>query len=91
MGEVVRRRVVVTGRVQGVWFRESCRRAAAGLGLAGWVANLPDGSVEAVFEGPEQAVATAVDWCRTGPPAARVATVSVTDEPVAGDTGFAVR
>jgi acylphosphatase len=48
---LVRRRVVVTGRVQGVWFRESCRREADSLGVAGWVRNRPDGAVEAAFEG----------------------------------------
>ncbi|HEV2360114.1 MAG TPA: acylphosphatase [Acidimicrobiales bacterium] len=84
----VRRRVVVTGRVQGVWFRASCRNEARVLGLAGFVRNLPDGSVEAVFEGPPVAVETAVEWCRRGPPRAQVAGIEVSEEPPVGDEGF---
>jgi acylphosphatase len=87
----VRYRVVVRGYVQGVWFRESCRRHAVDLGLAGWVRNRADGSVEAVFEGPEEDVAKAVAWCRVGPPAAEVAGVEVTEETPTGAPGFSVR
>jgi acylphosphatase len=72
--------VVVTGRVQGVFFRDSCRLEAARLGVAGWVRNRSDGAVEAVFEGPLLAVRAAVDWCRHGPPRARVDSVSVVEE-----------
>ncbi|CAN5478734.1 MAG: acylphosphatase [Acidimicrobiia bacterium] len=90
-GAQVRYRVVVSGRVQGVWFRESCRRHAVSLGLAGWVANRADGAVEAVFEGPELAVARAVAWCRTGPRYAEVTGIEVRQEPLAGASGFAVR
>jgi acylphosphatase len=64
---IVRARVIVDGRVQGVFFREGTRRVALEHGLAGWVRNLPDGRVEAVFEGPEHAVASAVAWARRGP------------------------
>ncbi len=87
---VVRRHVVVQGRVQGVWFRESCRREAAAAGVAGWVRNALDGSVEAVFEGPPAAVERVVSWCRTGPPHARVDAVEVSDEPPVGERGFRV-
>jgi len=88
---VVRYRVVVTGRVQGVWFRESCRREAVGRGVAGSVRNRMDGTVEAVFEGPDAAVAEMVAWCRMGPPRADVTGVEVTGEPPAGAVGFQVR
>jgi acylphosphatase len=89
--DTVRCRVVVRGRVQGVWFRESCRRVAVDLGLSGWVRNRPDRSVEAVFEGAEEDVAEAVAWCRIGPPAAQVAGIEVTAEEPTGSRGFAVR
>jgi acylphosphatase len=68
----VRARVVVRGRVQGVWFRESTRRKALELGVGGWVRNCDDGSVEAVFEGDESGVRAAVEFMRKGPPAAQV-------------------
>jgi acylphosphatase len=87
---VVRRRVVISGRVQGVWFRDSCRVEAEQRGVAGWVRNLPGGSVEAAFEGEEGAVAEMVDWCRVGPPRAVVTSVEVTDEPPEGASGFVV-
>ena len=90
-GDPVRYRVVVRGSVQGVWFRESCRRHAVDLGLAGSVRNRADGSVEAVFEGSEEAVAKAVAWCRIGPPAAEVAGIEVKEEPPTGTPGFSVR
>ncbi len=84
-------RVVITGRVQGVWFRESCREQAVGLGVAGWVGNRGDGTVEGVFEGPPAAVDRLVTWCRTGPSRARVDAVATADEIPVGDTGFRVR
>jgi len=71
----IRTYLIIEGRVQGVWFRESTRRKAAALGLTGWVRNRPDGTVEAVVEGPEQEVEELVSWCRIGPPSARVTTV----------------
>jgi acylphosphatase len=91
MSDAVRYRVVVRGRVQGVWFRESCRRRAVDLGLSGWVRNRGDGAVEAEFEGPEANVAQAVAWCRVGPPAADVAGIEVTPVAATGAAGFAVR
>jgi acylphosphatase len=87
----VRRRVVIAGRVQAVGFRYSCQHRAADAGLGGFVRNLPDGRVEAAFEGPARSVDDLVGWCRTGPPLARVTAVAVTDEPVLGDTSFVVR
>jgi len=79
---LVRKRLRITGRVQGVAFRASTITAARVLGLAGWVANRADGSVEAVAEGDEAEVAALIRWCHHGPPAARVDHVEVTDEPV---------
>lgn len=89
-GMVVRRRVLVGGRVQAVGFRQSCADAARGRRVAGWVRNRRDGSVEAVFEGPEAAVDAMVGWCRTGPPAARVDRVEVTAEEPEQVHGFRV-
>lgn len=90
-GLVARRRVVVSGRVQGVWFRESCGEQARTLGVAGWVRNLADGRVEAVFEGPPAAVDRMVAWSHEGPPRARVDGVEVVAEPPVGEAGFRVR
>jgi acylphosphatase len=87
----VRVRVVVSGRVQGVWFRESCREQAVALGVAGWVRNRADGTVEGVFEGPPAAVERLVTWCRTGPSRARVDGFTTTAETAVGDTAFQVR
>ena len=89
---VVRRRVVVHGRVQGVFFRDSCRAEASRLGVWGWVRNLRDGGVEAVFEGPVAAVDAAVAWCRVGPPRAVVESVDVVEEDgaIEGLTSFRI-
>ncbi len=78
-------RVLVSGRVQGVFYRESLRRRVVELGVSGWVKNLPDGRVEAVFEGEEEAVREAVDYAREGPPFARVSGLRATAEPVSGE------
>jgi acylphosphatase len=88
---MVRRHVFVSGRVQGVYFRTSCRDRAAALGLSGWVRNLPDGRVEAVFEGDLSAVEAAVAWCSAGPRGAFVTSVEKLDEAVQGESGFRVR
>ncbi|WP_328929566.1 acylphosphatase [Streptomyces sp. NBC_00190] len=74
---MVRKRVIVSGIVQGVFFRDTCRREALAHGVSGWVRNLPDGDVEAWFEGGEDAVAAMVRWARTGPAAAEVRAVEV--------------
>ena len=87
---MIRRRVVVHGLVQGVFFRDTCRREARAAGVAGWVRNRPDGTVEAVFEGAEEAVRRMVDWCRTGPRYADVDRIDVIEEQPTGETGFAV-
>jgi acylphosphatase len=88
---VERRRVIVRGEVQGVFFRDSCRQAAVAAQVSGWVRNRPDGSVEAVFEGDCSAVDALCDWCRQGPPDARVGEVTVRSEPSQGESGFQVR
>lgn len=87
----VGKRIVVTGRVQGVWYRGAMQQEALRLGLSGWVKNLPDGSVEATAEGAGDRVDELVRWCASGPPAARVAEVTTHDEPVTGYTGFDIR
>lgn len=87
---MIRRRVVVTGRVQGVFFRDSTRREARRRRVAGWVTNRPDGSVEAVFEGEPDAVEAVVAWTRRGPVRARVESHTVTQEEPAGEDGFRV-
>lgn len=90
----VRVRVVVHGLVQGVWFRESCRQRASGLGVSGWVRNRADGTVEVLVAGRESAVAQLVAWCREGPPRAEVTGVDVVEEPAPDGellAGFRVR
>ena len=87
---MTRRRVIVRGRVQGVFFRDTVRRAAREEGVAGWIRNRSDGSVEAVFEGDADSVARLVDLCRSGPPGARVEGVEVFDETPEGLDGFAI-
>jgi acylphosphatase len=86
----VARRVVVRGRVQGVFFRESTRRRAEAAGVAGWVRNRPDGAVEAWFEGPLDGVSRLVEYVRSGPRGASVASVEVVDESPSGRVGFRV-
>ncbi len=78
-------RLLIQGRVQGVWFRETTRRTATSLGVKGWVRNLPDGRVEVVAEGPEDQVNKLVKWCHKGPPAAKVTSVEVQEEPWIGE------
>lgn len=80
----------MAGRVQGVFFRDSTRREAARLGVAGWVRNCADGTVEAVFEGPADAVEAAVAFVRTGPPRAEVERIEIFGEPVEGLSAFDV-
>lgn len=85
MEKKVRAHAIITGRVQGVWYRMETKHAADGHGVFGWVRNKRDGSVEAVFEGDEAAVKSTLDWCWNGPPMASVDNVAVTWEPYAGE------
>lgn len=88
---MIRRRVVVHGLVQGVFFRDSVRRRAWRTGVSGWVRNTRDGTVEAVLEGEPEAVERVVAFCREGPRGARVDRVVVIDEAAQGISGFAIR
>jgi acylphosphatase len=88
---VVRYRVLVSGRVQGVFFRDTCRRLADQVGVTGWVRNLPDGRVEAVFEGPDEDVRRMVDWARHGPRHAVVDEVAVRAERPEGLDAFLIK
>jgi acylphosphatase len=87
----MRKRVVAHGRVQGVFFRDSTRQRAESAGIAGWVANRPDGTVEAVFEGDGDAVERLVEWMRDGPRGASVSRTEVNEEEPEGLRGFDVR
>jgi acylphosphatase len=88
---VIRRRVVVHGFVQGVFFRDTLRRRAASLGVSGWARNTRVGTVEAVFEGEPDAVERMVALSREGPSGARVDRVEVVEEPPEGLGGFSIR
>jgi len=88
---MVRYRVLISGLVQGVFFRGSCQRMAEQHGVSGWVRNLADGSVEAVFEGPAEQVRHLVEWSHHGPRSAVVEDVRVEPEQPQGITGFEVR
>jgi acylphosphatase len=88
---VIRYRVLISGRVQGVFFRDTCWRMALAHGVSGWVRNLPDGQVEAVFEGRAEDVDRLVAWARRGPSRAVVAHVAVRAEPPEGLTTFLIR
>ena len=88
---MIRRRAVVIGDVQGVYFRDTCRRTAVEHRVSGWVRNLPDGSVEAALEGTPDAVTRLVEWVNHGPPTAQVDRVDVYDEQPERLTGFEIR
>ena len=87
----MRRRVVIHGNVQGVFFRDSLRRQAEQQGVSGWARNTSEGTVEAVFEGEPAAVERIISFARTGPPDARVEAVDVHAEEPEGLSGFAIR
>jgi acylphosphatase len=91
MSDVIRRRVRVFGMVQGVAFRYTCEQEAARAGVAGWARNDDDGSVEAAFEGPREAVEAMCRWCEHGPRSATVERVEIEDEAPTGEDGFRVR
>lgn len=84
-------RVIVRGRVQGVYFRDSTRRQAQALGVSGWVRNLPDRSVEAVIEGEAGSVEAMLAWLHTGSPIATVTAVEIEEEEARGEQGFVIR
>jgi acylphosphatase len=86
-----RAHVVVSGRVQGVFFRSDARDRARSLQVAGWIRNVPDGTVEAVFEGEAERLESMVKWCRRGPSGAQVESVDVSWEEPRGESGFAIR
>jgi acylphosphatase len=88
---VVRYRVLIAGQVQGVGFRITCRRVALKHGVQGWVRNLPDGRVEASFEGPPDEVEHLLEWARHGPQLAVVTNVTVHAEPPEGLASFQIR
>lgn len=90
MSALLARRALVRGRVQGVAFRHFTRERARELGLAGWVRNLPDGSVEVFLEGRAEALSAMLAWLHQGPPAARVESVELRDEPPTGCASFEV-
>jgi acylphosphatase len=90
-GAVIRRRVVAHGIVQGVFFRDTCRRQASAHRVSGWVTNREDGTVEAVFEGEPSAVQAMIDWSRDGSAQACVTKLEVIDEEPRGERGFSVR
>jgi len=91
MSDRTRAHVFVSGRVQGVFYRATTREQAGNHGVGGWVKNLDDGRVEAVFEGPEDAVAAMVEWCHEGSDRARVEAVNVEYGEPEGLDGFAIR
>jgi acylphosphatase len=91
MGERTRAHVFVTGTVQGVYYRATTRDTAREQGVDGWVKNLEDGRVEAVFEGEQADVEAMVEWCHTGSPRAAVDGVEVEYEPPEGESGFEIR
>ncbi|MFW5938318.1 MAG: acylphosphatase [Halanaeroarchaeum sp.] len=91
MADRTRAHVFVSGKVQGVYYRANTRDAARERGVDGWVQNLADGRVEAVFEGAEDAVEDVVEWCHEGSPAARVEGVDVEYEEPRGEDGFEIR
>jgi len=86
-----RAEVVVRGAVQGVFFRAEARQRARSLGLAGWVRNAPDGTVQAVFEGDDERVESMVEWCRRGPRGARVDGIDVAWVEAVHEDGFSIR
>ncbi len=92
MEHQLRAHVIIHGLVQGVWFRQSTKDEALRIGVGGWVRNLPDGSVEALFEGEKKKVEELVGWCHKGPPGARVNKVEISWEPHKGEfTHFDIR
>ena len=90
MSDPVRAHLHISGRVQGVFFRATCQREARSLGLAGWVLNLPDGRVEAVFEGNREEVESMIRWCHEGPPGAAISGIEMVWESPRGEVSFSI-
>ena len=91
MAKPIRRRLVASGRVQGVFFRDSVRRRAEEVGVSGWICNRRDGAVEGVIEGEPERVEAMIEFCRAGPGRAEVTELEVSEEPPEGLSGFQVR
>ena len=87
---MIRRRLLVSGRVQGVFYRDSCKSTAESAGVAGSARNLPDGRVEVILEGETDAVNEVIEWCRSGTAQSRVESVEVSDEEPAGARSFRI-
>ena len=85
---MIRRRLLVSGRVQGVFYRDTCRSTAESAGVGGSARNLPDGRVEVILEGEESAVDKVIAWCRRGTPQSRVERIDISEEDPLGETGF---
>jgi len=84
--------VIITGRVQGVWFRANTRQKAEQLGVTGWIRNTRDGCVEAIFEGEENDVKEMVEWCHRGPPLAKIDNVEIRNQnPTNGFDSFSIK
>jgi len=84
--------VVISGRVQGVWFRVSTKQKAEQLGVTGWVKNTADGKVEALFEGDKKHIQEMIDWCHQGPPSAQIDHVEITEQSSSnGFDGFSIK
>lgn len=88
MADNARAHVIISGRVQGVFFRAETQRAAERIGVSGWVRNLPDGNVEALFEGPRERVDMAIQWAHQGSPASKVSDVQVSWEEYTGEYDY---
>jgi acylphosphatase len=91
VADLIRRHLIVHGRVQGVGYRISCARTAQLAGVAGWVRNLSDGGVEVVIEGERASVEEVESWCRRGPRMAMVTSVAASDEQPASESEFSIR
>jgi acylphosphatase len=87
---MIRRRLLVSGEVQGVFYRDTCRSVASEAGVAGSAANLPDGRVEVVLEGETESVEKVIEWCRSGTRGSRVQAVDISEEEPEGETSFRV-
>lgn len=74
--------ITINGKVQGIWFRANTKQKAEQLGITGWVKNIPNGSVEAIFEGEENCIKEMIDWCQHGPPQAKVENIEIKEQSI---------